>query len=589
MHASFYFNSSSERPPLRIGVLLNSGFQHAWVAEVLEHISRSNFARLELVVYNGEQDAKRSKLGKAIDFLRDEKKRRSLLFNLYARWDRRQIAGPRDPFRETDCSALLKDVESIAVIPFRKRFVHRFPEDDLCRIRQKNLDVLIRFGFNILRGEILEAARHGVWSYHHGDNDFYRGGPPYFWEMVEGNPISGAMLQLLTEDLDAGRVLYKGFFATQQGLSWSRNRVQPYWGASSFIIQKLRQLHQQGWEAVERERPAPAPYQGRVKLYTTPTNRQMAHWLGPRLAGAALAWVMSPLRHLRIDHWTLAIHRGSRTHLTAGSAADPGRFRWIQSPRGHFYADPFLFSHGGKPWMFFEDFDYATRRGAIACGEVLADGGLAKAAPVLERPYHLSYPCIFRAGKEIYMVPETRANGTVEIYRCERFPDKWEIAKVLLNASAVDTTVLSEGGIHWFFVTLREPRGGGLQLWLYYSADILGDWISHPANPISTDIRSSRGGGAIYREGERLIRPSQDCSGNYGRSFTLNEILVLNREEYRERPYCTVEAPKEMIGTHTYSRLDDIEAIDGCAVLPIYRVWDMRSLVGRMRHKLRIE
>ena len=74
-----------------------------------------------------------------------------------------------------------------------------------------------------------------------------------------------------------------------------------------------------------------------------------------------------------------------------------------------------------------------------------------------------------------------------------------------------------------------------MQLWLYYSADILGDWISHPANPISTDIRSSRGGGAIYREGERLIRPSQDCSGNYGRSFTLNEILVLNREEYRER------------------------------------------------------
>jgi precorrin-3B methylase len=59
-------------------VLLNSGFQHAWVAEVLEHISRSNFARLELVVYNGEQDAKRSKLGKAIDFLRDEKKRSSI-------------------------------------------------------------------------------------------------------------------------------------------------------------------------------------------------------------------------------------------------------------------------------------------------------------------------------------------------------------------------------------------------------------------------------------------------------------------------------------------------------------------------------
>lgn len=588
MQAPFYFNPSSGRPPLRVGVLLDSGFQPAWIAEVLQQVSRSDFACLELVIYNGEQNANPSKLRRAIHILLDEKSRRSLLFNLYARWDRRRIAGPADPFRETDCGALLKDVESIVVTPVRKRFVRRFPEDSLGRIRQKNLDVLIRFGFNILRGGILQAARYGVWSYHHGDNDFYRGGPSYFWEMVECNPVSGAILQVLTEDLDAGRVLMKGFFATKGGLSWSSNRVQPYWGASTFVLQKLHQLHEQGWDRVEREIPAPAPYQGKARLYTTATNRQMAHWLGQSLTRAALAWVSSPLRGLRIEHWTLAIHCGLQTDLTAGSPVDLGRFRWIQSPRGRFYADPFLFSHVGKSWVFFEDFDYAARRGAISCAEVLVDGGLSKAARVLERPYHLSYPCIFGTGKDIYMVPETRAHGTVELYRCQQFPDQWEFVKVFLEASAVDTTVWCEEGIYWFFVTLREPRGGGLQLWLFYSTDILGDWISHPSNPIHTDIRRSRGGGAIYREGSRLIRPSQDCSGNYGRSFTLNEILVLNRQEYRERPYSTVEAPKEMIGTHTYSRLDDVEMIDACALLPVHRVWEMRSWMSRIQHKLRL-
>ena len=41
--------------------------------------------------------------------------------------------------------------------------LHGFPDDALERIREKKLDVLIRFGFNILRGEILTAARYGVW------------------------------------------------------------------------------------------------------------------------------------------------------------------------------------------------------------------------------------------------------------------------------------------------------------------------------------------------------------------------------------------------------------------------------------------
>jgi methionyl-tRNA formyltransferase len=74
---------------------------------------------------------------------------------------------------DVDCSTLLTGIESIEVKPVGKKFIH------------KELGVLLRFGFNILSGEILTVARYGVWSYHHGDNDYYRGGPPHFWELVE--------------------------------------------------------------------------------------------------------------------------------------------------------------------------------------------------------------------------------------------------------------------------------------------------------------------------------------------------------------------------------------------------------------------
>ncbi len=469
-----------------------------------------------------------------------------------------------------DCAERLAGVESMSVEPETKRFVHRFPADDIERIREKELDVLIRFGFNILRGGILNAARFGVWSYHHGDNDRYRGGPAYFWEVLEGNPVSGAILQVLTEELDAGKVLYKGLFATDEGFSLARNRVQPYWGASTFMIQKLRELHAHGWEHVEKNGVEPAPYLGRKKIYSTPSNGEMARWLAPLLTGKI---VRRLTKRASIRHWRIALRLGAAPLAETKSTPDLSDFRWIESPRGRFFADPFVVEEKGSHWVFFEDYEYATQRGKISCAEV-RNGGLGEPLTALERPYHLSYPCVFRDAGVWYMIPESVSAGTVELYRCTRFPDAWQFERELLKGSAVDTTIWIEDGVYWFFVTLQEPRGYASQLWLYSASSLDGKWTPHPSNPISTDVRYARGGGAIFRHGGRLYRPSQDCSGEYGRSMTLNEILVLDPERYREEPCVTVEPGwmKDLVGTHTYGRAGSVEIIDGKTRLPVDQV-----------------
>ena len=132
-----------------------------------------------------------------------------------------------------------------------------FPPEAVDAVKAANLDVVVRCGFNILRGDILNSARYGVWSFHHGDNDFYRGGPAFFWEVYEDNPLSGVILQVLNEQLDAGFVLCKGIFSTVRGLSHARNVVRPYWDAQTFLIQKLWELHQRGWEAWSATRSHP--------------------------------------------------------------------------------------------------------------------------------------------------------------------------------------------------------------------------------------------------------------------------------------------------------------------------------------------
>jgi hypothetical protein len=577
MLPSLYQRSASDRAPLRVGLLLDSKTLPRCFSEVVDHILQSNFASLELLIFNGAENervpaasSKRSPIRKVLDLMISRHRRRLLLFSLYQRWDRRHIVPSTDPDAQVDCTARLANIESISVTPIGKRFVHRFPADAIELIRKRNLDVLIRFGFNILRGDILAAARYGIWSYHHGDGDFYRGGPSHFWEIVEQNPLSGVMLQVLTEELDAGTVLYKGWFATQPGLSRAQNCVQPYWGASTFVIQKLHELHQYGWEQVSRETVSDAPYSGKKAIYTAPTNMEMLSWLGPVLVRKTLQRLV---RRPKVEHWRLAVRSGPSLIADATGSPELTGFRWIESAPGHFYADPFLMDADGRLWVFFEDFDYATNKGMISAAE-LGNGGAFEPVSVLERPYHLSYPCVFRAGSSVYMIPESSANGTVELYRCTRFPDRWVLESTLLELPGVDTTVWMDAGIFWLFVTIQEPRGFGIQLSLFSASTLTGKWTPHPANPISTDVRKSRGAGAIFRHNGKLFRPSQDCSGHYGRRFMLNEIVTLNGDRYEERACVTVDpiwAPG-LVGTHTYSHIGQLEVIDGCVSLPVARV-----------------
>lgn len=544
-------------------------------AEVVDHIQASNFARIELLVLNaGSQETATKGLSgrpplvrRIFNTLTDPARRKGLAYRLYQRVDAKlgDIA-PVDPLEEVDCSERLEGIESYSVTPITKRFVHRFDPEAVEFIRSRQLDVLIRFGFNILRGEILTAAKHGVWSYHHGDNDYYRGGPAYFWEMYEGSPVSGAILQVLTEKLDDGLVLYKGYFATHPGLSERRNGVQPYWGASTFMIQKLHQLHEQGWDAVRNSALPPAPYHGKKPIYTKPANGEMARWLVSVLARKAGRLLV---RRSTVNHWRLALREAAPMVADAAQAPDMAGFNWIESPPGRFYADPFLLEEAGGKYLFFEDFDYASQTGRISCGEV-KHGQLVDVRPVIERPYHLSYPCIFRDGDQIFMIPETLGNNTVDLYRCVGFPHRWRFEKTLFQGRAVDTTVWIENGIYWFFTTLLDPRGGGSQLWLFSADSLTGEWTPHPANPVSTDVRTSRGAGAIFRRNGKLIRPSQDCSKTYGYSFALNEILVLDRERFQERPAVTVLptwAPG-LWASHSYAFAGNLEVVDGRTPLP---------------------
>lgn len=280
------------------------------------------------------------------------------------------------------------------------------------------------------------------------------------------------------------------------------------------------------------------------------------------LAGRALGKLAKPF--VRRAEWGIALRRRSaalpmHVHLS--------EFTEIRAPDGRFYADPFLFEHAGRTFLFFEDFGYETRRGVVAVAEVLPDGSTTRPRVVLDAPFHLSYPQVFEYAGTIYMLPETSADRSVTLYEAVAFPNEWRRARVLISGvDASDATLHRAGdGSWWLFASIARFGGSSVDTLSLFHADRLdGPWTAHPMNPVKNDARSARPAGPFAVEGGRLFRPTQDCSAVYGGALTWCVVEALTRTEFRERAVGHLAFPADsgLGGPHTFTRSAAFEAID---------------------------
>lgn len=203
--------AAGERP-IRFGVMFNGNYLQEWQSRCIENLLALNGVELGLFIVD-EGDGDLSMLDKIKQVPANE-----LLFHVY-----RKLPPASRATSRVSMENYLSAVPSITCQPIRKgKFSQYFTDDDLQTIRSHNLDFILRFAFGIIRGAILNVTPWGVWSFHHDDEEKFRGGPPCFWEMYKGEKLTGAILQRLTSRLDAGVILKKGFVSTH-GTSYNRS------------------------------------------------------------------------------------------------------------------------------------------------------------------------------------------------------------------------------------------------------------------------------------------------------------------------------------------------------------------------------
>lgn len=542
------------KPKLRIGLLLDSMTIPSWFGRMLEIINSSDYASIELVVLNTAR--KHYDLPKVLNFANQ------VLYQVYCRIEPLVFRVSPDAFVRRDLFDVIdKNTPVVRAEPVQTRHSRRFEPRDVEKIRSYDIDVLIRGGSKILRGDILKAARFGVWSFHHGDNLRYRGSPPGFWEVFEQNPVTGTILQILTEDLDNGVVLARSYSATDM-LSVNRNCNAIYWKSLSMLPRKLRELHEYGedrfFSNVKAFNARPSFYA--YRMYTSPTNLQFIRlilrhiWKLTRLAVSVLFFR---------KQWILMYSPGAQI------SASFRKFKHLIPPRDRFWADPCVVSRNGMYYIFIEELIYRENKGFISVIEMDGKGNWSGPTKVLEQPYHLSYPFVFEYDGSFYMVPETKANKTIELYKCVEFPSKWEKHKVLMNdVNAVDATLFHHGDKWWMFVNIVENRGASThdELFLFYADTPLSEkWISHPMNPVISDARRARPAGGIFEHNGRIYRPSQIMLHRYGWGFNINEILVLSETDYVETLVQDIhpEWDSRVVGMHSFSCCDGLVVCDG--------------------------
>jgi len=530
---------------LKIGLLVDDYSIPAWKYKVVEKIITSKYSQICLTINIVSKNRKSTKNS-------------YWAYNLYQKFENQFFKPSPNAFAKKDLKNIV-DCDSITLDPNKSKLYL----DNINLIKNLEIDVIIKLNDGIISDEILKIPRFGVWSYYHGDINKNRFGPIGVWEVLNNEEETASNLLILKDNIDEKPIVIYESFSHTDHISFNRNSNNSLWKASSFVTRKLDELNRLGEEAFFQKHNKQLLEAG-YNYSQTPTFPS----LSKMFVGLVRNYYKSIKIHIRnyiyFDQWTLLIKLNASNKLPKSF----GEFKRLTSPKDRFWADPFILEKNNKYFIFIEELIYKENRGTLAVMEMNKEGEYTNPKTILKKEYHLSYPFLIEDNNELFMIPETKGNRTIDIYKCTDFPYEWKFEKnIFSDIQAVDSTIYKYNGKFWLFTNIKENDGASAydELFLFHSEDLLGDnWTPHPMNPIVSDVKCARPAGNIFELEGRTFRPSQNCAKHYGYGMQIREIVTLNEFEYEEKQIQSIypDWDKDLVSTHTLNHSGGLTIID---------------------------
>lgn len=535
------------RNPINIVIAIDSPIVPAWQFCLVEQLLASDLLSLRKILYCGTpaESANHPSNG--------------LVFNLITRFER-----SRQSFEYPACEE--KDLRELCSA---NRKLHQFfqpgqlPESELLadRISAENPDLVLDLSESSSQRNLSDTARLGVWFFEHSVRkaeltDYQTIG---LWEVLTGGPVVSSRLVVRLPGCATHKVAYESFSSVRRD-SFLQTRDEHLWKLPFFLPRVVRRMSLVG----ANKFTATNLCREGQEIIREPSV--MFNVSGPlallALLNYAMWWLTRKIRRkFQVQRWALLFHQAARSR-------EWKEFRALVPPEGRFWTDPFVVSRNDRNIIFFEDASLRTWKGHLSAVELRKDGTVSSTRVILKKPYHLSYPFIFEWGNDLYLVPESGENGTIELYRCRSFPHEWEFEHNLMtDVYAYDSTIYEHDGVWWMFTNIKQHAGASSwdELCLFYSdSPIATNWKPHPLNPVVSDVRYARPAGKIFVDQGKIIRPSQDSSYRYGYGLNFMEVTLLTTTSYREH---RVEAVKpdwarNIHGIHTYTSDGGVTIVD---------------------------
>jgi hypothetical protein len=379
-------------------------------------------------------------------------------------------------------------------------------------------DIVLKLGMGLLRVPPEEEMPAPILSFHHGDPDRYRGRPAGFWEIANGEPVVGQIVQAIGNSLDAGHV---AAFAETKVHPWSYKAtlVEAYRHSPLIINEAIRNALARRWIA--------KPCTGR-------------NW---RLPGNAtvLAFVLkTAARAVRRLAYGAVMEKKWQVSLAPVAPADvpatveghsfPPPAAWETLKVGCdylFYADPFFSTD--PPGILLE----ALRRGS-GLGEIVLAGPQGHRR-ISSLAGHASYPATVSLRGRQLIVPEIASVSAPRLFAIQEGVMR-ELGPLAMESEerVSDPTLIEHEGRLYLFGNI--PRHGSSALFLWLAEGIKGPFRLHPQSPVRISPRGGRMAGNLLRDGDRLIRFGQNLEGGYGDGILAFEVEELSPERYCEKP-----------------------------------------------------
>jgi methionyl-tRNA formyltransferase len=363
-------------------------------------------------------------------------------------------------------------------------------------IREQRVDAIVKLGMSLMVVPEHDALPVPILSFHHGDPDFYRGRPAGFYELLHGRETMGIIVQILSNQLDAGKVIA---FAESKIFPWSyrQTMMEAYRVSPLLLRQALRNL--ENGTVIEKKSNGPN--------YRLPSNALVARFVLKMLWRTIARYLYGAFVEKK---WQVAmVVNGEERRVPI-------------SKRYSFYADPFLVD--GET-LVVEAMSKTTGK-----GELLLIRG-SKEVALTDGTSHYSYPDVVG---ETLLLPEIAAWSTPRLFRLEHDAlVPFAELEIEGDPRVIDPTLYADAsGHHYLFGSDRQH--GANVLWLWHSPSLTGPYRLHPASPIRISPRGSRMGGALMQRDGRLYRFGQNDSGSYGDGLFEFEVTAIDPSTYRE-------------------------------------------------------